>query len=256
MTKSGLAESPATYFDAVLSAALRFPGVRIDREAYLRAALSRRCPEEQIRKAIEETPAAAGISVKVLDKAADDSIKYETAKVTLISAAAGFPGGFAMFGTVPADAAQNFAHMLRIAQKLAYLYSWPELFSDDRDEVDDATKGVLTLFVGVMFGVQAANAGVVKVAAKVSEQVLLRLPKKALTKGIIYPIVKKVAVKSGEKMTKEIFARGVSKAVPVVGALMSGGFTWAGYLSMCSRLKKHLSSLELTNTHADSVQSS
>lgn len=55
-----------------------------------------------------------------------------------------------MLGTVPADMVQNFAHMIRVAQKLAYLYSWPDLFSSDGDEMDDATKGVLTLFIGVM----------------------------------------------------------------------------------------------------------
>lgn len=60
------------------------------------------------------------------------------------------PGFIALPATVPADMAQYFGHMLRIAQKLAYLYSRPDLFSGDSDGVDDATKGVLTLFFGVM----------------------------------------------------------------------------------------------------------
>lgn len=244
MTTNDLAAGPEATFNAMLGAAAGMPGVRIDREAYLRAALGRHCSDEQIRNAIEESPAAAGIPLEVLNKAADESITLETTKVTLISAAAGIPGGFAMLGTVPADMIQYFAHMLRIAQKLAYLYSWPDLFSRDSNEMDDATKGLLTLFVGVMFGVNAANAGVAKVAAKMSEKALLKLPQKALTKGIIYPIVKKVASAIGEKMTKQIFAKGVSKAIPLIGAVLSGGLTLAGYLSMCKRLKNHLSSLE------------
>lgn len=243
MTTNVAAGGPEATFNAMLGAAAGLPGVRIDRATYLRAALGRHCSEEQISKAIDESPAAAGIPLVLIKKIADESINLETTKVTLISAAAGIPGGFAMLGTVPADTLQYFAHMLRIAQKLAYLYSWPDLF--DGDDMDDATKGVLTLFVGVMFGVHAANVGLAKVAIKMSNAALIKLPQKALTKGVIYPIVKKVAVAIGEKMTKEIFAKGVSKAIPVVGALLSGGLTLASYLSMCKRLKSHLSRSEL-----------
>ena len=58
--------------------------------------------------------------------------------MTALSAIAGIPGGFALLATVPADTAQYLGHMLRVAQKLAYLYRWPDLFEED-DEPDDAT---------------------------------------------------------------------------------------------------------------------
>ncbi|MCF0079116.1 hypothetical protein [Streptomyces lomondensis] len=230
--------------------AARLPGVRIHREAYLRKALARYCSEDEIRIAIEETPAAAGISLDVLDRAANDSIRYETTKVSALSAAAGLPGFMALPATVPADMAQYFGHMLRIAQKLAYLYSWPDLFSDDGDDVDDATMGVLTLFFGVMFGTQSANAAVGKVAEMMAKQVAKKLPQKALTQGVIYPIVKKVAAYIGVEMTKQTFAKSVSKAIPVVVAAVSGGLTFATYRPMAKRLKKHLSDSELAKpTH-------
>jgi hypothetical protein len=219
--------------------------VRIHREAYLRSALARHCSEEDIRRAIEETPAAAGITVEILDKVANDSIRYETAKVSALSAAAGIPGLFALPATVPADTAQYIGHMLRIAQKLAYLYSWPELFSDEGDDADDATMGVLTLFFGVMFGTQSANAAVGKVAGMMSEQVAKKLPQKALTQGVVYPMVKKIAAYLGVKITKDSFAKSVSKAIPLVGAAVSGGLTFATYLPMAKRLKKHLAGLPL-----------
>ncbi|CCK30494.1 hypothetical protein BN159_6115 [Streptomyces davaonensis JCM 4913] len=240
-------ENPESRFSTVLVSAAKLPGVRINREAYLRSALARRCSEEEIRKAIEETPAAAGISVEVLDKVAADSIRYETAKVSALSAAAGIPGVLALPATVPADLAQYVGHMLRIAQKLAYLYSWPDLFSDEGDDVDDATMAVLTLFFGVMFGTQSANAAVGKVAAMMSEQAAKKLPQKALTKGLIYPIVKKVAAYLGVKMTKDSFAKSVSKAIPLVGAAVSGTLTFATYLPMAKRLKKHLAGLPLAD---------
>jgi len=240
-------ENPESRFSAVLLAAAKLPGVRINRETYLRSALARHCSEEDIRRAVDETPAAAGISVEVLDKVANDSIRFETAKVSALSAAAGIPGILALPATVPADVAQYFGHMVRIAQKLAYLYSWPDLFSDEGDDVDDATMGVLTLFFGVMFGTQSANAAVGKVAGMMAEQVAKKLPQKALTQGVVYPIVKKVAAYLGVQMTKQSFAKTVSKAIPLVGAAVSGGLTFATYLPMAKRLKKHLSSLPLAD---------
>jgi hypothetical protein len=215
--------------------------------------LARHCSEDEIRRAIDETPAAAGIASEILDKAANESIKYEAAKVSALSAASGIPGLLFIPATVPADMAQYLAHMLRIAQKLAYLYSWPDLLSSDSDDLDDATRGMLTLFVGVMFGAQSANAGVGRVANMLSEQVVRKLPQQALTKGVIYPTVKKVAGYLGVEMTKQTFAKAVSKAIPVIGAVVSGGVTLATYLPMAKRLKNHLSSLELTKPKRDFV---
>lgn len=239
-------DSPGSKFAQALEAAARLPGVRINRAAYLRSALKRYCPEEQIALAIAEGPAAAGVPLEVITTIANSSITLETSKVTGGSTLAGLPGGFAMLGTVPADLAQYLGHMLRITQKLAYIYSWPDLFDDD-DDLDDATAGMLTLFVGVMFGVNVAQGGVAKVSQAIAGQLAKTLPQKALTKGTVYPIVKKVATILGVKMTKKIFASGVSKTVPVVGAVLSGGLTLATFLPMAKKLQKHLASLELAD---------
>jgi CheY-specific phosphatase CheX len=246
MTETQEIDNPGSNFTQVLDAAAKLPGVRIRRAAYLRTALKRHCTEEQIERAIADSPAAAGIPLKVIAEVANTSIAYETSKVTGLSTLAGIPGGLAMIGTVPADLAQYMAHLLRIAQKLAYIYSWPDLFADADDEIDEATESMLILFVGVMFGVQVAQGGVAKVANMIAANVAKKLPQKALTQGIIYPIVKKVAGYLGVKMTKKIFASGLAKAIPVVGAVLSGGLTLSTFLPMSKRLQKHLASLELT----------
>jgi len=44
----------------------------------------------------------------------------------------------------------------------------------------------------------------------------------------------------GVKMTKDVFAKGVSKAVPVVGGVVSGGLTYATFKPMAKRLQKYL----------------
>lgn len=231
-------------FENALVSAAKLPGVRIDRSDFLRSSLNHFCTEEQITIAIAESPAAAGISQDIINRLADEAIKWETTRVSTISVVAGIPGGFAMLGTIPLDVAQYMGHILRITQKLAYLYSWPSLFSDT-DEPDDATKGILALFVGVMFGVQAANKAIVQVSGLISEQIVRTLPSKALTQGVIYPVVKRVSAYLGVQMSKQIFAKGISKVVPIIGGLVSGGVTLATFLPMAKRLKKHLASLEM-----------
>lgn len=242
---SEVANSPETRFSRALAVAAKLPGVRIDRESYLRNALRRECSEDEISRAIIDTPAAAGISADILQRAARSSVKWEATKAATLSGAAGLPGAFGMIAAVPADVAQYFGHMLRIAQKLAYLYSWPDLFANDADEMDDGTKGVLTLFMGVMFGVQSANAAVGKLSTIISEQVVKKLPQKALTQGVIYPIVKKVAANLGMQMTKQTFARSVAKVVPILGGIISAGVTLATFIPMAHKLRKHFAILEL-----------
>lgn len=237
----------AQNFELVLSSAAQLPGVKIDREKYLAGALNKKFSPEVIATAIESSPAAAGIKPEELSSIADASIRYESTKVTAISTAAGIPGGFAMAGTVPADLAQYFAHVLRITQKLAYLYGWDHIFEGTEEEINDETKNLLILFIGVMFGANGATDAVTKISGQVAAAVAKKLPQKALTKGAVYPIVKKVAGYIGVKMTKDIFAKGVSKVIPIIGGVISGGVTLATYAPMCLKLKDYLAGLEVAN---------
>ena len=230
-------------FEMILRSAIGLPGVRINRESFLRKELSKHHEDDIVNKAIATNPAQAGLSVKNLEHIAKACITFETRKVSAISAVAGLPGGFAMAATIPADTAQFFGHVIRVLQKLAYLYGWQDMFKGDAVEIDDETANELTLFIGVMFGVGAANAALSKVAALAALNVPKRLMQQALTKGTIYPIVKKIASAIGVKMTKAAFTKGVGKIIPVVGAVASGGITYALFKPMSLRLKKYLATL-------------
>lgn len=246
MNDIAVRDSPESKFTQVLTASAKLPGVRIDRAAYLRKALQRHCSEDQIARAIDESPARAGIDIAIMNEAANVSISYETMKVSSLSALAGIPGGIAIIGTIPADAAQYFGHILRIAQKLAYLYGWPDLFDTEDDMLDEQTESLLTLFVGVMFGVQVAQASITKLSVMIASQVAVKLPQQALTKGMIYPAVKTVSTVLGITMTKSVFANGIAKVIPIVGAVLSGGVSLVTFYPMSKRLQRHLVSLELT----------
>ena len=106
----------------IIMLAIKTPGVRVDRDAFLRKELSNKFPAEVVEVAITRTPALAGIPSGEIDKIANDIINFERTCVTGISAALGAPGGVAMVATVPADIIQYYGFTLRAIQKLLYLY--------------------------------------------------------------------------------------------------------------------------------------
>ena len=242
-----ISTNESSKFEMILHSAMELPGIKINRTEFLRKELIKYFDGITVENAIKTNPAQAGIKVSDLDRIAAGCINFETAKVTTISAAAGIPGGFAMAATVPADIAQFFGHVIRILQKLVYLYGWQEMFREE-NTIDDETTNQVTLFIGVMFGVNAANAAINKIAQAAALKAEKALVQKALTKGTIYPIVKKVATLVGVKMTKDLFAKGVGKAIPIIGAGVSGALTFASFKPMCKKLQKYLITLPMADT--------
>lgn len=230
----------------VLSLAIKTPGIKINRIDYLTKELRLYYPQETVELALEHNPAYAGIPRSAVDAIAKRAIDYETSKVTAISFAAGMPGGVAMAATIPADLAQYFAFILRIMQKLAYLYGFGEFDLND-ESIDDDTMCNITVFLGVMFGVQEANAAVKVLAATVSQNIAKKLSQKALMKTAYYPIVKKIAAALGVRMTKDIFAKSVSKIVPVIGGVTTGALTFVTFKPNAVKLKKKLSELPISD---------
>lgn len=227
--------------------ALKVPGVKIDREAFLKKELFKHCSSEIIEKAIETTPAEAGIAPELVDKIADEVIKFERNAVTGISTALGMPGGAAMAATIPADIAQYYGYMIRAAQKLLYLYGFPELDVEEDLALDSETLNSLTICLGVMYGVASANNAIKAIAKALATGVEKQLLRKALTKGTIYPIVKAIAKWFGKRMTKEIFAGFFKKAIPIAGGVVGGGITFVTFKPCCYRLKDALKDTFLSN---------
>lgn len=237
-------------FELALAKSITLPGVRINREKFLQKEFRKICTQEQLEKIIKYNPSAAGISKNDITKIANSCIKYETRKVSAISAATGLPGGATMIATIPVDMAQYVGHMLRIIQKLVFLYGWED-FLVDFNEIDDETKKMLTLLIGVMFGVSQAGAIIGKVCKGAAGVAAKKIAQKSLTKTIYYPIVKKIASAIGAKMTKEIFAKGVSKVIPVLGGAVSGGVTYVTFKPMSHKLKKYLMNLDTADITLD-----
>ncbi len=224
------------------------PGVKINRKDFLKRELSRYYPETTVDKAIEETPATAEIKPEDLDKICEEVIKKERSIVSGISFALGVPGGAAMAATMPADIAQYYGCMLRVMQEELYLYGFPQLNVDSNGSVlDSETLNLITICLGTMYGVAGAKNALQTVAKALSKGVEKKLVNMALTKGTIYPIVKKTASWFGVRMTKQLFAGGISKAIPVVGGVVGGGLTYVSFKPCCDRLKDSLKETRLAN---------
>lgn len=230
--------SEVTIWNKVMGAALSMPGVKVDRDDFLKKELKNYCSPEQLNLAISNRP-INGVSKEIIDRIANACINSHTTKVTTISAVAGIPGGFAMAGTIPADMAQYYWHVFVLAQKLAYLYGFPDL-RDENGNLTDTASDMLTLFVGVMMGASAANQAIKGLAKEFAKQVVKRLPQKALTKTMYYPIIKQIAKWIGVKLTKDTFAKGLGKVIPILGGVISGGLTLATFRPSAKRLQHKL----------------
>lgn len=226
---------------------LRIPGVHIDREDFLRKQLMKNYANDVIQDAVKFNPAHAGITVEEIDNIADKVIQYERNCVSGISLALGAPGGVAMVATLPTDIAQYYGYMLRAIQKLLYLYGFPEINVENGVNIDDETMNLITLCLGVMYGVEGSVASIKVLSNALGKGVEKKLLQKALTKGTFYPIVKKISRWFSVCMTKQVFAGFFRKAIPVVGGVVGGGITYLSFKPCCDNLKKSLQDTALCN---------
>ena len=142
-----------------------------------------------------------------------------------------------MAAAVPADILQFYAAALKLAQEIAYLYGEEDLWKDGLPGEDRAADQLI-LYCGVMLEAAGAEQSVRLMASSWSKQAARKLPQKALTKTFYYPIVRSILKFFGVKLAKDTFARSASKAVPVLGGIVSGGVTFASLRPMGIRLMK------------------
>lgn len=236
----------------IIILALQQPYIKVNRVEFLTKELKDYISDEQLKVVINTNPYTAKVGSEVIEKIANSVIQKEINSVSGISAVLGLAGGLASIATVPTDIAQYYAYMLRTAQELMYLYGFPEIeVNVNTNQLNSSTINMLTVCLGAMFGVSQAATVIKVMAAKLAEGVHKKLLQKALTKGMVYPIVKKIASWFSVKMTKEIFAGFFKKAIPVVGGVISGGMTYYTFGQCCNRLQEELRNTPLVNKEYD-----
>lgn len=233
-TSANPAAVSAVSLPYLVSAAIQVPGVRVNRESFL-CEVFKEADQDSLQDILKEGPVEAGVERIVLKQKAHKLIQARTVFSTGASFAAGLPGGLAMAATIPADMLQFYGVSLRMAQELAYLYGEPDLWEKDLLDRDKVTNQLI-LYCGVMFGATGASQSVRILSSAMAKQALKKLPQQALTKTFYYPVIKSIARFFGVSMTKNTFAKGVSKVIPVVGGIVSGGITLATLAPMGLRL--------------------
>lgn len=221
--------------EAIISNAIKLPGVKVNRKEFLAKSFANTYSEE-LNMILEKGPIEAGVHADKINKMAKSLVEKRTLQSSSASFVAGLPGGTAMAATIPADTLQFFGVALRLTQELAYLYGYKDIWEDEELDME-RVRGELILFLGVMFGVGGSASVLKVVSSKVGQQMMKKLPQKALTQTIYYPIIKKIAAMIGIKMTKDSFAKGLSKVIPILGGAVSGGLTYASMKKMGHRLR-------------------
>ena len=234
---------------SVIKAAMALPGAKVDRASFLREQLRVHCKDQQVRNAIEFYPAHAYVPGDLIDKIAESVVKSHVMKAAAVSFGAGIPGGLAMAITIPADTIQFFGHAIVLAQKLAYLYGWPDLLADG--DPDEETQYRMVLLMGSMLGIGEANRVLTEIAKRFAQEVGHRLPQYALTKTVYYPIIKRILKWVGIKLTKKSFAGGIAKVIPLVSGGISAAVTSWALRRMARKLKNHLRKLEFAQPPRD-----
>ena len=217
--------------------------MKVDRGEFLTKELSKFCTPAEVVVALQEGTLGV-LSKKEIDKLANQCISYHLTMVCGTSALMGLPGGWWMAGTIPTDLTQFYGHILSLMQKLIYLYGWPAL-TNANDQLDDESLNIMTLFVGAMMGNKMAVEALNKVAIQAGMNAGVRLSETVVAQYVI-----KTAQWIGVSMTKDSFAKGVGKVLPLVGAPISATITYYTFRPMARRLKKHLDELyEMRREH-------
>lgn len=241
-----------------IGAVAKLPVVRVDREAFLRKHFA---GDAHLDVILRDGPPAVYTAASLRQKA-NPIIKSSTAKTSAASFATGLPGNPAvMVAAGGADVAQYFGFAINLAQQIAYLFGEDELF-DGGGQLSDAAQMRVIAYLGAMFGAAGAAALVTQTSKQAGAAMGKKVAAQALTKTTWYPMVKKVGALVGQKITKKTVEKTITKAVPVVGGVVSGGLTYLTFRPMGSRLADVLmknvmgefdDELELTTAFAASL---
>lgn len=226
-------ESGIELFNKIMTSAMEIPSIKVDRRQFLVKELTDCCTDKQLAQALINPTRA--VSPETIDLIAKACISFQTKLATAISAAAGFPG---LWG-VPADMAQFYGNTLIMAQKLAYLYGYPDL-KGENGELSEEAKNTLILCLGVMMGSDTAKEALDKVSKFLVTEPHEGIPQIPSTEVLGSSVVKEVSEWIGIKMTKDVAAKATGRTIPIIGAAVSGALTYTAFREAAKRLQKTL----------------
>lgn len=230
-------ENLLTAWSGLLKKTIHLPGTRVNRNAFLKKELIHFYNTEVVQQAIESSPQDAAISSEVLKKVARRCINRHAALITFLSFLAGMPGGWWMLGTIPMDLAQFYCQTLRLSQKLAYLYGYPDIFEEAESEEPMLR---MNLLFGAMFGSREAALLAGKLSKRLTVQATKELTQRLAARFGVYNLFIQGAKWIGVSLTQESLEAGFFRTVPLVGGFVSAAVSLILIKTMSYNLLKYL----------------
>lgn len=223
---------------------LKMPGAKINRETFLYDAFAK-LPSHLRREVVAKSPAEV-LSLDDIESVAKKLINKQSKRVAVVSGAAGIPGGAGMLLSIPADLANFYYHVVTIGQKIGYLYGFPDML-DDKENLTEYGKLMLTAFIGVMNNVTTANEIIKRIASeaarRVGEETATRVAGKVLQKQVVSQAVELIAHKLGTQITAKTGGKVITRAIPLVSGVICGVVTYRTFRPAALRLNDTLKKL-------------
>ncbi len=231
--------------NALILKAVDNPQTRIDRESFLRNVLFnyKKNVSTAQQELFLENPVKA-LEITEINFIADKIINNDLWQTSALSFAAGIPGGpWGLVAAAP-DIVQNLGYYIALSQKLAYLYGVN--FQGVNEQEEEYRQSSTLLCLGFMLGVTGTETVVQKIidnAWKKSGREFIEY----LMKTVIIKIAKNIAESLGQSLTKRSVSNILGKAVPLLGGLISGGITYAGFKKAALLMQKKLINFSTPN---------
>lgn len=220
--------------------AAALPGIRVDRVKFLSEALKKQCPTRNVWEAVSSTPQKAGFAMEDIDAAADRVIREETMGLTAFSAVSGIPKGWFILMSVPADIAQYYARMLRLVQKMHYLYGGEELTFEGGKATEETKERLLEL-MGAMYGETDAKETIGTISTAIStrfeSKTNSRIKKRIMSAG---PIQNATTYINQKVPVTKVITSAERSVIPYGKMLASGIVSYTAFRDMAKQLKGYL----------------
>ena len=138
-----------------IHAAIKLHGADVERTSLLSSQLRSHVTEAQLHKAIEHSPAYAGISPDRIAAIARRLIRGHALRLTGEILLVGIPSGPLFSSSIYGRNRLALLPAIELCQQLAYLYGWHDLRGAGKPDEDAALR--ITLLLGVMLGFADAS---------------------------------------------------------------------------------------------------